>query len=233
MNVLTITGTNTDVGKTVVTAAIAATMTAAGRRIAVVKVAQTGVAAGAESDVDVVTRLSGVTDVHELARYPEPLAPATAARRAGMPALAVEAMAAKIQSLDGRDLVLVEGAGGLLVRLDDDGATLADLAQRLASPVLVVATPGLGTLNATALTSEALLARGLSCLGVVIGSWPQRPDLAARANLEDIAAYAGAPLLGVLPEGSGCLDRDEFLRRAQASLAPALAGRAVFPPLSP
>ncbi len=69
--------------------------------------------------------------------------------------------------------------------------------------MLVVARAGLGTLNETALTCEALRARGLACAGVVIGAWPADPDLAARCNLEDLEAYAGAPLVGRLPGGRG------------------------------
>jgi dethiobiotin synthetase len=123
------------------------------------------------------------------------------------------------------DLVLVEGAGGLLVRLDDDGATLADVAKQLAAPVLVVAPAGLGTLNMTALTAEALRARGLEQLGVVVGSWPGEPDLAARCNLADLPDAAGAPLLGAVPEGAGALAPVEFRRSAADWLAPRLGGR--------
>jgi dethiobiotin synthetase len=134
-------------------------------------------------------------------------------------------MAAEIRDLaTDRDLVLVEGAGGLLVRLDDTGATLADLARLLGAPVLVVTTAGLGTLNASALTCEAIRARGLSCAGVVIGAWPRTPELAALANLDDLAGYCSAPLLGVLPEGSGVLSPAEFLEVARCALAPELGG---------
>lgn len=226
MNRLVVTGTSTEVGKTVVTAALAALDAAAGRTVTVVKPAQTGIAPGAESDSDVISRLSGVTDVHELARYPEPLAPATAARRAGTSALPVSDMVQQIADLHDRDLVLVEGAGGLLVRLDDEDRTIADIAAGLNAPLLVVAAPGLGTLNAVALTCEAIRSRGLECAGVVIGRWPQVPDLAALANLDDIETYAQAPLLGALPEGSGELPRAEFLAVAQRSLLPALGGLA-------
>ena len=120
-------------------------------------------------------RLSGVDDVHELVRLVDPLAPATAAARAGRPGVSADAIAAAVRDLDGRDLVLVEGAGGLLVRFDADGSTLADVAGRLDASVVVVARAGLGTLNHAALTCEALAARGLRCPGVVIGAWPQRP----------------------------------------------------------
>ncbi len=205
MPVLVVSGTGTEIGKTVVTAAVAAVAVAAGRSVAVLKPAQTGVAPGEPGDVFEVRRLAGeaVTGL-ELARFPEPLAPDTAARRAGMAPVHPEQIAEAAEKLAAEhDLVLVEGAGGLLVRFDEEGATLADAARLLAAPVLVVTSAGLGTLNTTALTSEALRARGLGCLGVVVGSMPAEPDLAARCNLGDLPVVAGAPLLGVVPAGAG------------------------------
>jgi dethiobiotin synthetase len=231
MTVIVVTGTGTEVGKTIVTAAIAAVATQGGRRVAVVKAAQTGVGPGDESDVDVVTRLSGVTDVHELVRYPEPLAPASAARRAHVDAFPVVAMAESIRSLRDRDLVLVEGAGGLLVRLDDSGATLADLARKLGAPAVVVSTSGLGSLNGTALTCEALRTRAITCAGIAVGAWPSRPDLADTANLADFEAYAGAPLLGAVPEGAGQLPRARFLAVAQRALSHRRWRSLLCPPL--
>lgn len=218
MTFVVVTGTGTEVGKTVVTAAIAARAQDDGLRVAVVKPAQTGVAQNEEGDVDVVRRLSTVDDVHELVRYPDPLAPAAAARVAKTPCLRVTEMAAQIRHLSGRDLVLVEGAGGLLVRLDDTGATIADLAKDLDAHVVVVAAPGLGTLNATALTCEALRARAIPCAGVVIGAWPPDPDLAALENLNDFATYAQAPLLGMIPAGAGQLAADAFRAMAREAL---------------
>ena len=221
MRVLIVAGTDTAVGKTVVTAALAVLALDRGERVAVLKPAQTGVAAGEPGDLDEVRRLSGAEDLHELARYPEPLAPATAARRAGRPGVTPEEVAAAVADLAReRDLVLVEGAGGVLVRLDEDGGTLADTAALLGAPVLVVARAGLGTLNAVALTCEALRSRDLVCAGVVVGAWPAAPDLAAHCNLEDLPAYAGAPLLGRLPAGAAALGREAFLAMAHQSLSP-------------
>ncbi|MFC7216918.1 dethiobiotin synthase [Streptomyces polyrhachis] len=226
MSVLVVTGTGTEVGKTMVTAALAAAALAAGWSVAVLKPAQTGVAAGEPGDVHEVLRLAGaqVTGA-ELARYPEPLAPATAARRAGArpvgPAEVAEA-AAKLSAA--HDLVLVEGAGGLLVRYDEEGATLADAARLLRCPALVVAPAALGTLNATALTAEALRAREIPCMGVVVGSWPLRPGLAELCNLEDLPLAAQAPLLGVLPHGAAHLAPEEFRAAAPGWLAPGLGG---------
>lgn len=228
--VLVISGTGTGVGKTVVTAAIAALAQAAGKAVAVVKPAQTGVRDGDPGnsdtpDIETVARLSGVTDTHELSRFPDPLSPEAAARRAGLPPLDVPAAAGYITKLAAeRDLVLVEGAGGLLVRYDPAGTTLADLAAALSAPVLVVAAAGLGTLNHTALTCEALRSRGLECAGVVVGSWPRDPGLADRQNLADLPVAAATPLAGLLPEGAGTLPREEFLAAARAGLAPELGG---------
>ncbi|HVT65910.1 MAG TPA: dethiobiotin synthase [Mycobacteriales bacterium] len=225
MRRLVITGTGTEIGKTIVTAAVAALAHAAGERVAVVKAAQTGIEPGMESDMEVVERLSGVGDVHELIRFPAPLAPASAARLAGLPTPRVTELAHRVKLLDDRDLVLVEGAGGLLVRFDDEGGTIADLAAAINAAVVVVAPAGLGTLNATALTCEELRRRSLTCAGVVVGAWPTEPDLAARTNLEDLPDYAGAPLLGVLPTDLGTADRQAFLDAARAGLAPELRGK--------
>jgi dethiobiotin synthetase len=106
----------------------------------------------------------------------------------------------------------------LLVRLDSSGGTLADLAARLDAPAIVVARAGLGTLNAGALTCEALHARRVHCRGLVIGAWPAQPDLAAQCNVDDLPAYTGRPLLGRLPDGAAKLRRDEFLQAALAGL---------------
>ncbi|MFJ6563284.1 dethiobiotin synthase [Streptomyces sp. NPDC091412] len=226
MPVLVITGTGTEVGKTVATAAVAAAAVAAGRSVAVLKPAQTGVGPDERGDADEVARLAGAVTARELARYPEPLAPATAAVRAGRaPVSPHEVAEAAAKLATEHDLVLVEGAGGLLVRFEADGGTLADAAKLLGAPVLVVATAGLGTLNTTELTARELRARDLDLLGVVIGSWPAEPDLACRCNVTDLPEAAGAPLLGALPEAAGALPPGTFRSLAPEWLAPCLSGR--------
>ncbi|MER7762103.1 dethiobiotin synthase [Streptomyces sp. NPDC097619] len=226
MSVVVVSGTGTEIGKTVATAAVAAAALAAGRTVAVLKPAQTGVGPQEAGDVAEVTRLAGsaVTGL-ELARYPEPLAPERAAARAGLPPVRPAEVAAAAERLDrDHDLVLVEGAGGLLVRFDSEGGTLADAARLLGAPVLLVVPAGLGTLNTAALTAEALAARGLRNLGLVVGSWPGSPDLAARCNLADLPLVSGAPLLGALPEAAGALEPAEFRTGAPGWLAPELGG---------
>jgi dethiobiotin synthetase len=184
---IVVTGTDTGVGKTYVSAALCTP------EAAYVKAAQTG----DDDDAATVRALSGAT-VHTLARFPEPLSPERSAARAGLPYITPREIADFVEGLDERRVV-VEGAGGLLVRFDDDGGTIADVAELLDAPLIVVARAGLGTLNHTALTVEAIERRGLTCLGIVIGSWPRDPDLASLCNLDDLEAIA--PVLGKLPEG--------------------------------
>ncbi|MGW6023759.1 dethiobiotin synthase [Streptomyces sp. NPDC055099] len=226
MTVIVVSGTGTEIGKTVTTAAVSAVALAAGRSVAVLKPAQTGVAPGEPGDAEEVRRLAGETiTTLELARFPEPLAPNTAARRAGMAQVRPYEVAATAEKLAAdHDLVLIEGAGGLLVHYDDEGATLADAARLLSAPVLVVATAGLGTLNTTELTAEALRARELAPLGVLIGSWPAAPDLASRCNVADLPRCAGAPLLGALPQGAAALAPATFRTSAGTWLGPELGG---------
>jgi len=239
MSILVVTGTGTEVGKTVVTAAVAALAAARGGGVAVVKPAQTGVGPGEPGDLAEVARLAGISDTHEYARYPDPLSPAAAARISGLPPLSLAETARSIRKLAlDRALVLVEGAGGLLVRYDEDGATLADLARELGAPALVVADPALGTLNHTALTLESMALRGVDLAGIVLGSWPypggrahgahadpsDGPDLAMRCNLRDLETLAARPLAGALPAGAGRMDAAEFLLAAGAGLAPTLGG---------
>ena len=225
MSLIVVSGTGTGVGKTVTTAAVAALARSRGERVAVVKPVQTGEPPGTPGDLGTVAALTGVTDRHELARFPDPLSPEAAARTAGRPPLDLRRAATYIAALaEDRQHVIVEGAGGLLVRYDAAGSTIADLAAMLAAPVLVVAEAGLGTLNHTALTLEALAARKLACAGVVIGSWPAQPDLAERSNLHDLETVAGQPLAGMLPAGAGQADRATFLGLARRGLSAALGG---------
>jgi dethiobiotin synthetase len=212
--VVVVTGTDTGVGKTVVTAALAAARRDAGGSPYVIKPAQTGVTADEPGDLDEVRRLAAGVPGHEGVRLREPLAPDTAARLEGveLPGLAAQrdTVVAAAQHHD----VLVEGAGGVLVSLGQHW-NLLDLAQAVAHagiPVgfVVVARAGLGTLNHTALTVQAIQQRHLRAHGIVIGSWPADPDLAAEQNLLDLPLLTGLPVLGRIPEGAAALSPAEF-----------------------
>lgn len=210
--VVVVTGTSTDVGKTVATAALAQRYAATGS-VVVVKPVQTG-ALGGDSDATEVHRLTGLP-VEEWTTLDEPLAPDTAARRQGVTIPAVSEYADRLRPLAERyDTVVVEGAGGLLVRLDRDGGTLLDLAGSLAETlsveVVVVVGPQLGTLNHAELTVGALRARGLEPAGLVIGAWPAEPGLAERCNADDLPHHTDLPVLATIPAGVGALGREEF-----------------------
>jgi len=207
-----------------VTSAVAASAQAAGLRVAVVKPGQAGTAEGGLSDTERISRLASPHTCRTLASYPEPLAPLAAARVAGMKPLelyeVVDAIRAEAAA---HDLVLVEGSGGVLtpmgVRPSGDPWTMADLATTLGVPTIVVSRAGLGTLNHTALTLEALERRGVTAK-VVVGSWPHEPELVHWANLTELVPH----LIGALPAGAGRIEPGVFQRSAPGWLTPALYG---------
>jgi dethiobiotin synthetase len=200
-----VTGTGTGVGKTVVTAALATSYSAHDLDVAVVKPVQTGLLGGEPGgDVDEIAALSGTYDIHEFVRLEDPLAPDSAARLREVAIPTVAELAERVAAVQG-DVVLVEGTGGVLVRLDREGGTIIDLILDLRASgadvdVLVVTSPDLGTLNHTELTVEALRHRGIEPNGLIIGSWPNEPDLAQRCNREDLPRVTGVPLLTALAE---------------------------------
>lgn len=208
MTILMVTGTDTGVGKTVTTAALACAARLAGLDVAVCKPVQTGTRDG-DDDLREVGRLAGVAALHGGWRYPEPLAPVAAATRAGSALPTRDELLDAVRAADapGR-LTIVEGAGGLLVELGADGVTLRDLAAALSAPVLVVVAPGLGTLNHTALTLESLAGQGLESAGLVIGSWPPQPGIAEQGNRAALADLGH--IRAVLPAGAGAATPQEF-----------------------
>ncbi len=206
---LVVTGTSTEVGKTIATAALAV-RAAAAQRVVMVKPVQTGVGADDPGDAGEVHRLSGVA-TQEFTALPDPLAPDTAAMLRGVTLPPIAEYADRIRVLaEFHDLVIIEGAGGLLVRLDADGGTLLDLAADLAADVVVVSAAGLGTLNHTELTVQALRARGIEPLGLIIGSWPEHPGLAEECNADDLPRVTRVPVLATIPAGVGQLSAEAF-----------------------
>ena len=205
MTTLVITGTDTGVGKTIATAALASVARRAGIDVAVCKPVQTG--SPQDDDLADVGRLSGVTKLTGGWRYPEPLAPSAAAQRAGMALPARDELVEEVRAASA-DLTLVEGAGGLLVEIGAGGVTLREVARDLRASALVVVRPDLGTLNHTALTMEALANHEIACAGLVIGAWPSDPGIAEQGNREALAHLA--PVRATLPSGSGALSPTAF-----------------------
>ncbi|WP_319444914.1 MULTISPECIES: dethiobiotin synthase [unclassified Mycobacterium] len=218
MSVLLITGTGTGVGKTIATAALASAARSAGLDVAVCKPVQTGTVDG-DDDLAEVGRLSGVQKLHGGWRYPEPLAPVAAAGRAGSALPTRDELLAAVGGADAANrLTLVEGAGGLLVELGAASVTLRDLAVDLRAAVLIVVGPELGTLNHTALTLEALAAKGVSSAGLVIGSWPAEPGIAERDNRAALGRLD--QVRAVLPAGVGTSTAEEFAAMSTSAFDP-------------
>jgi dethiobiotin synthase len=210
-----VTGTSTGVGKTIATAAMAVALGASGLRIGVVKPVQTGTDSGEPTDADVVRRLTALRDVRELVSLPDPLAPDTAARlRATTIPTVGELSARLVADTHDLDVVLVEGAGGVLVRLDTEGGTLLDLGAALtvdhAVAAVVVTTLTLGTLNHTELTVRAVRDAGLRVAGLVVGSTPQQLGPAETCNRTELARVTSLPLLAALPAGLASMSPEAF-----------------------
>jgi dethiobiotin synthetase len=219
--VLVVTGTDTDVGKTVVTAAVVATLRAAGRGVVAYKPTQTGVSPDEPGDMAEVGRLTGAP-TSEGVRLRAAMAPRPAAALEGATLPTLDDHLAAVHRL-GRhhDHVVIEGAGGLLVELTEAGETVADLARALVDAGTVLAArSALGTLNHTMLTREALLHRRVRQLGVVIGGWPDEPSVVETTNRDYLEGLPEG-LIGAVPWGAPALAPEAF-RAAAPSWLPGL-----------
>jgi dethiobiotin synthetase len=197
---LFVTGTGTEVGKTVVAAVIARSLAAEGRRVAVFKPAVTGLEEPGEADHELLRRAagSGQSD-EEIApyRYGPSVSPHLAAQLAGQRIEAARLMRAAQAAAAGADALICEGIGGLMVPLTT-GYLVRDFARQLGLPLVVAATAGLGTINHTLLTLEAARAAGLDVASVVLTPWPEDPDPIQRSNRRTLESTGGVPV-AVLP----------------------------------
>jgi dethiobiotin synthetase len=202
-----ITGTDTGVGKTLVTAALARHFSAKGLQVGVMKPVETGVEdpAGLGADASLLRWAAGAPDADELIspyRFRPPLAPSQAAEIAGE-RVDIDRIIKTAQRLrQDKDILLIEGAGGLMVPIRG-GYLMADLARQLNIPLLTVTHPRLGTLNHTLLTTFAARAMEFELCGFIINRMPEQPGDAEREAPHLLAALASADLLGVLPEVIG------------------------------
>jgi dethiobiotin synthetase len=169
-----VTGTGTEVGKTVVAAVIARTHAKSGDRVAVFKPAVSGLEEGGEPDDALLRRAAGSSQSDdEIApyRYGPPVSPHLGAELAGERIDPARLLTTARAAAERADLVVCEGVGGLLVPLTL-GYLVRDLARDLALPLVVAAPPGLGTINHTLLTVESARAVGLEVAVVVMTPWP-------------------------------------------------------------
>lgn len=202
-----IAGTDTDVGKTVVTGFLARTLrgrhSELDKPVGVWKPVQSGApsADAEESDSGRLQKLAGLkVDARTLngVNYALPLAPWMAARRVGQVVPYATLVEESMRRLE-EQFCFVEGAGGVHVPLTADH-TVLDMMQELELPVLVVARPGLGTVNHTVLTVEAIRARGLQVIGVILnGVRPDMDEQAIQENIEMIERFGQVAVLGQVP----------------------------------
>ena len=217
MSVLFITGTDTGVGKTFVACALAAALRARGLRVGVMKPVETGVVREPEDALALRAAAGDPAPLDDVCPYRlrAPLAPAVAARLEGV-TLDVERLVALVRRREREaDVLLVEGAGGLLVPIVGR-VTWAEIAERLALPLLIVAANRLGTVNHCALTARVAAAMGLSARGFVLSQPAPASDESAATNAETIAALTGLPVLAVL--GHGPIPADAAARLAERAL---------------
>jgi dethiobiotin synthetase len=194
-----VTGTGTEVGKTVVAAVLARALANSGERVGVFKPAVTGLDAPGETDHALLRRAArSKQSDDEIApyRYGAPASPHLAAAQAGEEVDPERLRTGARVAGANADVLVCEGVGGLLVPLGaatrDQGANylVRDLAVDLGLPVVVAASPGLGTINHTLLTLEAARAAGLDIAAVVLTPWPEQPSAIERSNQETIADLA-------------------------------------------
>jgi dethiobiotin synthetase len=196
-----VTGTGTGVGKTAVACVHARRLAAGGARVAVFKPVVTGLDEDGEPDHELLRRAAGSDQSDdEIApyRFGPPASPHLAAELAGVeidPRRLVEAARA---AADSADFLVCEGVGGFLVPLSAE-YLVRDLARELALPVMIAAPPGLGTINHTILTLEAVRAADLGVASVVLSPWPDDPGPVERSNRDTIARL-GSVLVETLPE---------------------------------
>lgn len=187
-----VTGTGTEVGKTVVAAALARGLRRQGSRVAVFKPAVTGLDETGEADHALLRRAAeSAQSDDEIApfRYGPPASPHLAAAQAGEKIDPARLRAGARSAAAGADVLVCEGVGGLLVPLAP-GYLIRDFALDLALPLVIAAPPGLGTINHTLLTIEAARAVGLSVAATVLTPWPNDPSAIERSNQEMIAELA-------------------------------------------
>lgn len=200
---LFVTGTDTEVGKTVVASAIAATLAGRGMRVAVFKPVVTGLADTRDEPFDherlrASARSSQYAEDVAPFRFDPPMSPHLAAELAGMRIERTALLAAAQRASRAGSLLVAEGVGGLMVPLAP-GYLVRDLAADMGLPLVVAARPGLGTINHTLMTLECARAAGLEVRAVVLTPWPARPSRVEESNRDTIARLAQVEVATLAP----------------------------------
>jgi dethiobiotin synthetase len=199
VSALLVTGTDTGVGKTFVACALAHALRRQGRSVAVMKPVETGVDGAPEDALRLRAAAADPAPLDAICPYRlrAPLAPAVAARLEGVTIDLDRLVGLIARRAAEADLLLVEGAGGLLVPIVER-ETYADLAARAGLPLLIVAANRLGTVNHCALTARVAADAGLLVRGFVLSQPAPATDASAATNAETIVALTGLQCRGVL-----------------------------------
>lgn len=203
---LFITGTDTGVGKTFVARGVLRALKEAGMRVCPLKPAESGCRSSkgvlVPRDAAALMRVAGIReplDVINPYRFRQALAPAVAAELEHVRVSRKKILDAYRRLSLKYDMTVVEGAGGIMVPLSRNYLFI-DLARDLGLPVIIVSRPGLGTINHTLLTVEALRTRGLEIAGVIINDAEgTRHGLSGRTNPGVIERLGAVRLLGIIP----------------------------------
>jgi dethiobiotin synthetase len=196
-----ITGTDTEVGKTIVACTIAATLASHGEQVAVFKPAVTGLIepAGVLPDHELLRRSAGSSQSAEAVapyRFGPAVSPHLAAELVGIEVAPGHLVAGAEAAAAHSDVLVVEGVGGLLVPLCAD-YSVRDFAAELALPIVIAARPGLGTINHTLMTIECARAAGLEVAAVVLTPWARFPNPVERSNRRTIEALGEVETFGL------------------------------------
>lgn len=231
MKTLFITGTDTGVGKTVVTSSIAAYLSLREKMsVGVMKPFESGLPKSGDKDIfprDAVCLKEASGSSNDLENdinpytFEAPLAPEIAADMEQIQ-IDMDMVDRVFNNLKKQhDILVIEGAGGVLVPIIKD-YFYVDLMRRWDAPVLIVSRLGLGTINHTLLTSAFLQSRGVKVVGVVLNDSEGVDNIAARTNPDVLRRYLNVPILGVFPYAEGLLgermDRERLASMAEYSL---------------
>lgn len=225
---LFVTGTDTDVGKTIVTGALAAALRAENLNVGIWKPVQSGALLGSgETDAERLLQYSGI---HERAEdvasftFQAPLTPMLAAKQDGVTVTLQEIITAGQPLIQRYESVLIEGAGGVAVPLTED-SFVVDLISELRIPALIVASSGLGTINHTLLTVSYLQQHGVPIIGFILNDGDSNEmynNSSAATNAELIERYCGISFLGRFPRLTGEINMERLIQviREKIQLAP-------------
>lgn len=212
MSTIFITGTDTGVGKTHIAACLSAFLSVRrNRNVGVMKPFESGLA-GRDKDelpwdaICLKEASASDDDLNMISPYTfeAPLAPEVAAYLANV-TINIDLIDTIYRNIVKRhDVVVVEGAGGILVPIKDKFFYI-DLIERWNAPVIVVSRLGLGTINHTLLTCQYLRTRSINVIGVIINNTEGLGDLPARTNPEVLKKYLDVPILGIFPHRKNLL----------------------------